>query len=79
MTIFSEETLKQELMNDALAVRIPEGQAEELASLATAEVKKWLEGRGKVTRGDIQRVIYQTLMRHNENLAFAYAIEGRVI
>lgn len=79
MIAFSEAALKKELMNDATAVKIPEGQAEELADLAAKEVKKWLKGRTRVTKNDIQRITYRTLAKHNESLAFAYAIQGKVI
>jgi hypothetical protein len=79
MTIFSAEELKQELMGDAVAANLPEGQAEELANLATKEVQQWLEGRTRVTSNDVQRVVYRILAKHNESLAFIYASRGRII
>jgi Holliday junction resolvasome RuvABC endonuclease subunit len=79
MQAFSEAALKQELLEDALAAKLPQGQAEELADLATKEVKKWLKGRAKVTKNDIQRVVYRILTKYNENLAFIYASHGKII
>lgn len=76
---FSEETLKEELLQQARALKIPAGAAEAMVAEITEKVAKWVRRRPAVTVDDIRQRIALEAEKYNKDLAYVYKNHGKII
>ncbi|MCL2444995.1 hypothetical protein FWD07_02660 [Candidatus Saccharibacteria bacterium] len=76
---FSPRKFHASILKEALALKIPPGQAEEIAKLTTDHVEKWTKSRPTVTTADIRRVATRHLKRLHLDLAYLYENNGHMI
>ena len=76
---FSARHFTSSILADAKALRIPDGQAEEIAAQALAHIQKWLADRSIVTSDDIRRVTTKKLKTLHPELAYIYCSRGSII
>lgn len=77
--IFSEKELREELLREAKALKIPAGAAEVVASKVTEQVSKWAVKRSVVTMDDIYRRIAVEAEKYSADLAYVYQNRGKII
>ena len=76
---FSEKELREELLREAKALKIPAGAAEVVASKVTEQVSKWAVKRSVVTMDDIYRRIALEAEKYSTDLAYVYQNRGKII
>lgn len=76
---FSEKELREELLREAKALKIPAGAAEVVASKVTEQVSKWAAKRPVVTVDDIYRRIALETEKYSADLAYVYQNRGKII
>lgn len=77
--IFSEKGLKEELLREAKALKMPVGAAEVVASRVAEQVSKWAAKRSVVTMDDIYRRIALEAEKYSADLAYVYQNRGKII
>jgi len=76
---FSEKELKEELLRQAKALRMPAGTAEVVASKVTEQVGKWIAKRAVVTTDDVDRRVALEIEKYSADLAYVYQNRGKII
>ncbi len=76
---FSEKGLKEELLREAKALKMPAGAAEVVASKVAEQVSKWAAKRSAVTVDDVYRRIAVEAEKYSADLAYAYQNRGKII
>lgn len=77
--VFDREALRKELLQNAKAVGIPRGAAENIVEPITNNVTKWIEKRSIATQDDLYRKIAQETEKYNQDLAYVYQNRGKII
>lgn len=77
--LFNPAKLHSSLVHQALANRVPEGQAEDTAARVVKDVEKWLASRTVVTAKDIRRAAAKSLEVFDHDLAESYANHDSII
>jgi len=76
---FSEKALKEDILRDALALKIPSGTAEVIATQVAERTSKWIEKRGAVTIDDVWRRVALEAKKYSTDLAYVYQNRGKII
>lgn len=76
---FSEKELKEALLRDAQALRMPAGTAEVVATKVSEQVSKWVARRPVVTTEDIRRHVVAEAEKYSTDLAYVYQNRGKII
>lgn len=76
---FSEKELREELLREAKALRMPAGAAEVITSKVAEQVSKWVAKRPVVTVDDIYRRIAVEAEKYSADLAYVYQNRGKII
>lgn len=76
---FSSDKLKNNLLLNAQAINIPEGQAFQIADIVCKDVETWLKNRTEVTSSDIRRVTTKSLGKLHKGLAYFYSNQETII
>lgn len=76
---FSEKELKEELLRDAQALRMPAGTAEVVAVKVAEQVGKWVARRPAVTTEDVRRRVVVEAEKYSADLAYVYQNRGKII
>ena len=69
---FSPDKIHNSIIATCLSVRIPEGQAEDIAKTVTLSVMNWCETRPEITSDDIRRRACQVLKGLHPDAAYLY-------
>ncbi len=76
---FEFRILHEEIMQDAKALQIPEGAAEEITKNVVREANRWLDMAGKATVGELREKILAELKKYHADLAYLYQNRGKII
>ncbi len=76
---FSEKELKNELLRDAQALKMPAGEAEVVTTKVAEYVGKWVAQRTVVTTDDIRRHVVAEAEKYSADLAYVYQNRGKII
>lgn len=76
---FNEKTLREELVKSALAIGMPEGAAEAVASKVAAKTASWVTTRAVITIDDLHRRVAMEAEKYNTDLAYIYQNRGKII
>lgn len=76
---FEFQVLREEVLQDAKALQIPEGAANEITNKVVQEVNNWLEMAGKATVGELREKILTELKKYHADLAYLYQNCGKII
>lgn len=77
--VFSEESVKTDILSAAKSINIPPGTAEPIAEKTAKEVTKWVMGRKIITDDDLNMRIAKELQKYSRDLAYVYQNRGRII
>jgi len=76
---FSEKALQEEILQNALALKIPSGVAEVITAQVAQQVSTWVEKRSVVTMDDVWRRVALEARKYNTDLAYVYQNRGKII
>jgi transcriptional regulator NrdR family protein len=69
---FSRQKLVESILINARSIKVPAGQAEEIANSVADDVERWLSSRSEVTTSDIHRIASGSLKKLHKDLAYLY-------
>lgn len=70
--LFDAEKLKRSIVATCRSLRVPEGQAEEIAGLVAAGVSEWTREKAEITSSDIRRISAEKLATYHIEAAYLY-------
>lgn len=76
---FDREKLYNSIVFSCLSVRVPDGQAEAIASTVCSEVIIWLKNHPEVTSQDIRIITAKNFKRHHPEAAYLYEQQHIII
>ena len=77
--VFSEKSLREELVKSATAIGIPEGTAEAIAEKVAKKTAAWMATRAVITSEDLYRRVAQEAEKYSADLAYVYQNHGKII
>lgn len=76
---FDEETLKAEILAEAVKLRVAETVAKTIADKVAKSVAIWVAKRAAVTLDDVNRRVGMEMAKYNADLAYVYQNRGKII
>lgn len=69
---FDERKLYASVYASCVAVKVPQGEAELVASQVCGDVREWLKDKEEVTAADIHRTAAKNLCAYNADAGYIY-------
>lgn len=69
---FDPEKLKQSIVATCRSLKVPDGQAEEIAALVVKGVSEWCHDKAEITSNDIRRIGSTILAKYHIEAAYLY-------
>lgn len=76
---FSEKGLRDDVLESAVAIGIPEGTAGAIAEKVAARTAVWVATRAVITSDDLYRRVAQEAEKYSADLAYVYQNRGKII
>lgn len=76
---FNEKSLRNDILESAVAIGIPEGTAKAIAEKVAAKTAAWVTTRAVITADDLSRRVAQEAEKYSADLAYVYQNRGKII
>ena len=76
---FNEKGLRDDIVESAVAIGMPEGTAKAIAEKVAAKTATWASTRAVVTADDLFRRVAQEAEKYSADLAYVYQNRGKII
>ena len=75
----SEGEVRKDLLREARAVGMPEGQAKGVADKVVPKLMRWITKREQVTEDDVNRMMAEMVEPYSWDLAYVYKNRDKII
>lgn len=76
---FNEKGLRDDILESAIAIGIPEGTAQAIAEKVATKTAAWAATRAVITADDLFRHVAQEAEKYSVDLSYVYQNRGKII
>jgi len=76
---FNEKGLRDDILESAIAIGIPEGTAQAIAEKVATRTAVWAATRAVITADDLFRRVAQEAEKYSADLSYVYQNRGKII
>lgn len=69
---FDREKFTRSIVATCRSLKVPDGQAEEIATLTAQDLDNWLADKAEITSSDLRRIGAEKLARYHTQAAYLY-------